>query len=169
MKQIQFFSMLLLAVVLLAYGCKKDKTETRIRVKLTDAPAAFEEVNVDIRGVKVNYRDDSSGWVSLDTRAGIYNLLALQGGVDTLLATGVIPSDVVKEIRLFLGPDNSIKVSGQTYPLLMNNGDQPKLMIKVNKQLNASLDSLVVDFDAGLSVVQQGNNNYRLLPVLRLK
>jgi len=45
-------------------ACKKDKNNYRLDVHLTDAPAAFEEVNVDIESIKVKLREDSAGWVS---------------------------------------------------------------------------------------------------------
>jgi len=150
-------------------SCKKDKSGYKLDVHLTDAPAAFEEVNVDIEEVKVKLRDDSAGWVSLNTNAGIYNLLGLQNGVDTLLATGILPSNFVQEIRLYLGSDNTVKVGGQTFPLSMNSGDAERLMIKVNKGISSAVDSLIIDFDAGLSIILDGNGGYRLQPVITIK
>jgi Domain of unknown function (DUF4382) len=155
------------ALVFLA--CNKEKGSYKLDVHMTDAPAAFEEVNVDIQEVKVKLRNDTTAWVSLSTNAGVYNLLGLQNGVDTLLASGTLSSNFVQEVRLFLGTNNSIKVAGQTFPLVMDNGTQTKLMIKVNKELNATLNSLLIDFDANLSVVLEGNGTYRLSPVITLK
>lgn len=157
-------------LVTLFNACKKDdNAEANLQIRLTDAPAVYDEVNVDIREVRVNLRNDSTGWVSLATNAGVYDLLSLQNGVDTLLASGNVPGNVLKEIRLFLGPNNTVKVNGQVYPLLMNSGDNPKLKIKVDKDLNATLNSIVVDFDAGLSIREEGNGSYRLIPVLKIK
>jgi len=150
-------------------ACNKEKGSYKLDVHMTDAPAAFEEVNVDIQEVKVKLKQDTNSWVALSTNAGVYNLLGLQNGVDTLLATGILPSNFVQEIRLFLGTNNSIKVAGQTFPLVMDNGTQTKLMIKVDKELNGTLDSLLIDFDANLSVVLEGNGTYRLSPVLTIK
>ena len=149
-------------------ACNKDNSAYRLNVKLTDAPGAYEEVNLDIQSVKVNLRNDSSAWIGLDTHAGIYNLLGFQNGVDTLLATGTLPGNFVQEIRLYLGTNNTIKVGGQIYPLETDNGTQIKLMIKVNKVIK-TLDSLTIDFDASLSVVDEGNNTYRLSPVITIK
>jgi hypothetical protein len=131
---------------------------------------AAEEVNVDIELVRVKFREDSiGGWMDLQTNAGVYNLLGLQNGVDTLLATGVIPSDEVKEIRLVLGDDNSIKINGIVYPLTIPSGSESGLKIKINKRLNGSLDSLLIDFDAALSILQTGAGDYKLKPVLKIK
>ena len=84
-------------------SCKKNITSTsNLQVKLTDSPVSYDEVNVDIQAVKVNFRDDSTGWVSLNTNAKVYNLLALQNGVEALLASGTVQTGTVKEIRLIL-------------------------------------------------------------------
>lgn len=161
---------LISAIVLVA--CSKEENGTTLRVRMTDAPVAFDEVNVDIEQVSVKFRDDpdsTQGWMNLDTKVGIYDLLGLTNGVDTLLAVGVIPSNVVKEIRFVLGADNSIVVAGVTYPLTIPSGAESGLKLKINKQLNGTLDSLLIDFDAALSVHQTGTGEYQLKPVLKIK
>jgi hypothetical protein len=156
------------ALLLLVAGCKKTDQRS-FQVMLTDAPFNAEEVNVDIREVRVNYSNDTTGWVALNTNAGIYNLLNLQNNIQTVLATGSYSEYMVKELRLILGSSNSIKINNATYPLNIPLGGEAGLKIKVNKKMSSSLDKLVVDFDAGLSVKQTGNNEYWLKPVLRIK
>ena len=154
-------------------SCKKDSTNSTstLHVRLTDAPTAFEEVNVDIREVRVKFSDDSlnTGWVTLTTFPGVYNLLALQNGVDTLLGTGVFPVQVVKEIRFVLGPNNTIKDAGVVYPLTVPSGSESGLKIKINKSLITTLETIIIDFDAALSVKKEGSGDYKLRPVLRIK
>lgn len=154
-------------------ACNKENSEsngnTTLKVRLTDAPVNADEVNVDIQQVRVNFRNDSTGWVDLNTMAGVYNLLGLQNGVDTLLATGTIPSNSVQEIRFVLGSNNSIKVNGVVFPLTIPSGSESGLKLKINKQLNGPVDSLLIDFDAALSVHQTGNGDYMLKPVLKIK
>lgn len=162
----------LAAIVLIA--CNKESSDsnssnTTLKVRLTDNPVLADEVNVDIQEVRVNFRNDSSGWVNLNTIAGVYDLLGLQNGVDTLLATGTIPSNSVREIRFVLGSNNSIKVNGIVFPLTIPGGSESGLKIKVNKQLNGPVDSLLIDFDAALSIHQAGNGDYMLKPVLKIK
>lgn len=158
-------------VTFFSMACSKEQnSRTTLKVRLTDNPLNAEEVNVDIRQVRVKFSEDSiQGWTDLSTQAGIYNLLGLQNGVDTLLATGTIPSNEVKEIRFVLGTQNSIKVSGIVFPLSIPSGSESGLKIKVNKKLNGTLDSLLIDFDAALSIHQTGNGNYLLKPVLKIK
>ncbi len=150
-------------------SCKKENNgSSNLQVRLTDAPVAYDEVNVDIREVRVNFRDDSTGWMSLNTNAKIYNLLALQNGVDVLLATGTVPTGLVKEIRLILGNNNTVVVNGTSFPLTIPSGGESGLKIKVNKKLNATLETLIVDFDAALSIKVE-NGGYKLRPVLKIK
>jgi len=151
-------------------ACKKDGQETTdLRIRLTDNPYNATEVNVDIQQVRVNFNDDSTGWVNLTTKAGVYNLLGLQNGVDTLLAQQVVPASTLKEIRFVLGTNNSIKIGNDVFPLTIPSGSESGLKIKVNKRLNATVDSLLIDFDAALSILQTGTGDYKLSPVLKIK
>lgn len=171
-------NILILAAILFSasvafISCSKDDTKdtSTLHVRLTDAPTAYEEVNVDISEVRVKFSDDSTsaGWVTLTTFPGIYRLLDLQNGVDTLLATGVFPFQTVKEIRFVLGPNNTIKDAGVVYPLTIPSGSESGLKLKINKTLNATLETIIIDFDAALSVIKEGTGDYKLRPVLRIK
>jgi hypothetical protein len=167
------FSLLMISATLLLaiISCQKDNKNdsTHLKIRLTDNPYQASEVNVDIMEVNVKLNNDSTGWTRLETHAGIYNLLDLQNGIDTLLAEGVIPTGTLKEIRLVLGNENSIKIGDNIYPLTIPSGAESGLKIKLNKTLNASLDSLLIDFDAALSILQEGTGDYKLKPVLKIK
>lgn len=161
-------SALLLSIVTIM-SCSKESRTTTLKVNLTDAPTAAEEVNIDLLAVRVNFSNDSSGWTDLAAVPGVYNLLGLQNGLDTLIGQGTVPAGMLKEIRLVLGNNNTIKVDGQTYPLTIPSGSESGLKIKVNKNLAAPLDSLLIDFDAALSIHMEGTGDYKLRPVLKLK
>jgi hypothetical protein len=172
------FPAILAAATLILYSCSKDDTSgsgtgstSTVNVRLTDAPTAYDEVNVDIREVNIKFADDTTaqGWVSLSTYPGIYNLLALQNGVDTLLATGAFPTQVVREIRFVLGPNSTIKDAGVVYPLTVPSGSESGLKLKINRPLTATLENIIIDFDAALSVTKDGTGDYKLRPVLRIK
>ncbi|MEO6251755.1 MAG: DUF4382 domain-containing protein [Ferruginibacter sp.] len=172
-KNISILAAILLAGSVAFISCKKDNAAgtSTLNVRLTDAPTAYEEVNVDIREVRVKFSDDSlnTGWVTLVTTPGIYRLLDLQNGVDTLLATGVFPFQTVKEIRFVLGPNNTIKDAGVVYPLTVPSGAESGLKLKISKDLNETLETIIIDFDAALSVTKEGTGDYKLRPVLRIK
>ncbi len=158
-------------VVIAISACQKENNDatTNLKIRLTDNPFNATAVDVDIREVKVNMRDDSSGWTSLITNAGIYNLLDFQNGADTLIAQGNVPTGTLKEIRFILGSNNSITINNIVYPLTIPSGSESGLKIKINKRLATSYDSLVIDFDAALSIMQTGNGDYKLKPVLKVK
>ncbi|MEO6540551.1 MAG: DUF4382 domain-containing protein [Ferruginibacter sp.] len=172
-KNISILAAILFVGSIAFISCKKDNAEgtSTLHVRLTDAPTTYEEVNVDIREVKVKFSDDSlnTGWVTLATTPGIYKLLDLQNGVDTLLATGVFPFQTVKEIRFVLGPNNTIKDAGVVYPLTVPSGAESGLKLKINHALNETLETIIIDFDAALSVTKDGTGDYKLRPVLRIK
>jgi hypothetical protein len=172
---IRIFTKVLAAsmLVLVLNACEKENSsgKTHMKVRLTDNPYNATEVNVDIREVKVKVNENSadSGWVSLNTYAGVYNLLDLQNGIDTLLAQGYVPTGSLKEVRFVLGSDNSIMIDNTLYPLTIPSGSESGLKIKLDKQLNATADSLLIDFDAALSILQTGTGDYKLKPVLKIK
>ncbi|MFN2456809.1 MAG: DUF4382 domain-containing protein [Chitinophagaceae bacterium] len=152
---------------ILVYSCTKDSgKDTTFQILMTDAPTTLQEVNIDLREVRVKFTD--TAWVTLQTNAGVYNLLALQNGVSTLIAQGNFASNVVKEIRLILGENNTVKEDNQVYPLRIPSGAESGLKIKVDKKLNATLETLLIDFDAALSVKKE-NDGYKLRPVIKVK
>ena len=157
------------ALFLFAMSCSKDSRTTTLRVNMTDAPLDAEEVNIDLQAVRVKFTDDTTGWTDLAAVPGVYNLLGLQNGLDTLIGQGTVPAGMLKEIRLVLGNNNTIKVNGQTYPLTIPSGAESGLKLKVNRNLSAPMDSLLIDFDAALSIFQEGTDDYKLKPVLKIK
>jgi hypothetical protein len=151
-------------------ACKKEEAgQTTLSLRMTDFPGDWEEVNIDLKEVQVKFDNDSTQWLKLETDTGIYNLLGLQNGIDTLIAKGTFPTNYfVKEIRLIVGPDNTIKTNGETFPLTIPSGAETGLKIKVNKKLQATLETVLIDFDAALSV-QDEADGFKLRPVVRVK
>lgn len=168
-----FTLILLFAGVLFLNACTKSKNNqgtSKLDVRLTDAPADYSEVNVDIQEIRVKFSDDQSdnGWQTLKTNAGIYNLLDFQNEKDTLLASGQVSSNSVQQIRAILGSNNSIKVGDVVYPLTIPSGAESGLKLMVNKKLDQPLSTIVIDFDALLSIKEE-NGSYKLRPVLHMK
>ena len=167
MKLKQLFVIAVLTVVS-ASACKKESTSTTLRIRMTDAPTALDEVNIDLKEVNVKFANDTSSWIYMDTKAGIYNLLSLQNGIDTLIASGTYPTGNVKEIRLVVGDHNTVVENGQSHPLTIPSGASSGLKIKVNRNLQKGIDSLLIDFDAALSIQKEGEV-FKLRPVIKLK
>lgn len=166
MKFISYCAVAALGLSLLA--CKKEQSSTNFQVRLTDGPLNVEKVNIDIRQVNIRFEKDSVKWVPMQTKQGIYNLLDFQNGADTSIASGNYENGIVKEIRLILGDQNTIVENGVTYPLTIPSGSESGLKIKIAKHLRTTMDSLVIDFDAGLSVKKE-SDGYKLRPVLKIK
>lgn len=157
------------ALILCIEACKKDNNQSTIHIRLTDGPGDFQQVNVDIREIRVKTTLDTSDWILLQTNAGIYNLLDFQNGIDTLLAVGPVPTATLKEVRFVLGPDNSVMVDSIVYPLTTPSAQESGLKVKIDKDLSLDLNTFVLDFDAAASVKIQGNGEYKLHPVIKLK
>jgi len=141
---------------------------TLFSVYMTDAPTNVEEVNVDLELVVIK-GNGGGDTIQLGTNAGIYNLLDFQNGIDTLIASSMVSVDTVKQVRLVLGDNNTIKVDGVLHDLITPSAQQSGLKVNVNLPLD-SIDfyNLLIDFDAEESVKQQGNGNYMLKPVLKV-
>ncbi|GAO41022.1 DUF4382 domain-containing protein [Flavihumibacter petaseus] len=157
------------AATMFFVACDKDdkKPTTELSVHLTDNPYDATAVDVDIR--EVNVKVDGSDWISLPTHVGIYNLLDYQNGLDTLVCKGSIPAGRLQEVRFVLGSENSITIADTKYPLTIPSGSESGLKLKIDRDLRPVSDSIVVDFDAALSIFQEGTGDFKLKPVIKLK
>ena len=181
-------------------SCSKDKSSSsavppgqqRVSLYLSDDPALFDKVLIDIQSVRVlvdtsaedsldhpehhdhdcdDGRDTSVVWQDLQIRPGVYDLLTLRNGTDTLLATGNIPKGEIKRIKITLGPNNSLVKDSVTYPLNLFRGDSV-ITIKVrgddfDEYLSGHLQ-LWLDFNIGRSIIKVRNGQFYLRPFIRL-
>jgi hypothetical protein len=151
-------------------ACDSDEKNARLQVWLTDAPGDYEAVNIEVIGVEVHVGEGEgeSGWKSLDAETGIYNLLELTNGLDTLLGEIEIPAGKISQIRLKLGNENSIRIDGEEYDLSTPSGQQSGLKLQVHETLSAGITyKILLDFDVARSVVVTGDETYKLKPVIR--
>ncbi len=157
---------LLLSIFWMA--CSDDNQTAKLEVRLTDAPGDYEEVNIDIQSVEINNGDGNSGWTTLDVESGVYNILELTNGLDTLLASTELPAGRISQIRLILGDNNSVKVNGETKPLSTPSAQQSGLKLNLQAELAEGITyTITLDFDAARSIVRRGNGSYSLKPVIR--
>ncbi len=165
------FLFLMIGLIISFNSCQKDLAPDEIRevnIYLTDDPLDAEEVNVEILSIVVINQGQSE--IELGTIAGIYNLLDFQDDIDTLIASGNVPNvEDIKQVRMILGDNNTIKVDGVIYPLVIPSGGTSGLKLNVDLDLSdLSLINLLIDFDACASVIETGNGTYHLKPVLTL-
>ncbi|MEO5776036.1 MAG: DUF4382 domain-containing protein [Flavobacterium sp.] len=136
------------------------------KVRMTDAPGPYDSVNIDLQGVEVTGNNGET--VMLNTTEGMYNLLDYSNGTSVLIANSNLVDADVQQIRLILGSNSTVVVDGVTYPLSTPSAEQSGLKINVNQTLSADVDNeILLDFDAGASIIQTGNGTYKLKPVLR--
>lgn len=151
-------------------ACSSDHEENAtLAVYLTDAPADYQQVNIDIQGVEVNVGDEqSSGWTTLQVETGVYDVLELTGGIEALLGTMSLPAGKIDQIRLKLGENNSIMINDEIESLTTPSAQTSGLKLNVHATLEAGVTyKLLLDFDAARSIIHNGNNSFSLKPVIR--
>ena len=89
---------------------------SRLTVYLTDAPADYDAVNIEVVGIQVKASSDpgEGGWTTMPMAVSpvVYNLLEFTNGMDTLLSTFELPAGKISQLRLILGDNNTIVVNG---------------------------------------------------------
>lgn len=170
--------------------------QQRVRIRLSDNPVPYQAVNVDIQQVIVQVIPDSclgssngdrdhhhhdecyndneyrcSVWDTLNIRPGVYNLLNLANGTDTLLASGLTLQGRINKIKLVLGSNNSVVIDSVSYPLsLYGNNHTWTILVRGSdiQEITPTDLQLWLDFDAGGSIVKVSNNHFVLRPRVKV-
>lgn len=164
---------LAVALMLVAgVSCSNQESGTaQLKFSLTDAPSLeYSAVNLDVKGIEVGVGDaENVEWVALDLlQPAVYNLLDYRNGETILLANEAFPAGKISQVRLILGPDNSVVKDGVEYPLTTPSAQQSGIKFNLHQVLEADMMySFVIDFDASRSVVETGNGKFLLKPVIR--
>lgn len=164
---------------------------------MTDGPGFFDKVFVDIKAIQVlvdttkdtrkndtcnwdrlgayigstlgNRKDSGLVWTNLNIRAGVYDILNLRNGVDTLLAATDIPKGAIRLIRIEIGTRNSVVKDSVTYPLYWPDNKPNYILIKLKgnecEEYLPGKIRLWLDFDISRSVIIVNNNKFYLKPV----
>jgi len=156
--------------------------QSKMSIFMADGPINFYKVLIDIRQVAVlidtanqqngdddndEWNDDFCGhhrdkdhksliWDTLSISPGIYDLLKLRNGADTLLGSGTYPTGKVIKVRVTLGSDNTIFTDSLTsYPLEVF-GFHPYFDINVRRENVLSISNndfkLWLDFNLERSI-----------------
>jgi hypothetical protein len=177
-KGLLFFPALFLFLLFLFISCAKNQKSTEssnvasLQVRLTDSPFPnVKAVWVDVQQIEIIMGDSSKPMLLNGAHPGMYNLLDFTNGKDTVLADATIPAGTISQIRLILGDNNFIITDNDVkIPLKTPSGQQSGLKVQVHQAVTGGvLYRLILDFDAGKSIVKAGNSgNYILKPVLRI-
>jgi hypothetical protein len=165
MKTNVFLSMIIIACAAVIFtSCKKEEGTATVRVQLTDTPATYDAVHVEVIGAEVH--TNTEGWMSAQVHDSIYDLLQLDSA-NALLGSLVIPAGTVSQVRLILGSHNTVTVNSVEYPLSLSSQDESGLKLNIHQDLPAnSTYTLTLDFNAAQSVIDNGNGTYKLRPVI---
>lgn len=166
-----------------------------VSLYMTDGPGLFSKVYLDIKDVKVlvdtstntrkhdscdfdrlgdrdHHKPDSSFvWQDIGVKAGVYDLLSLRNGVDTVLASANIKAGSIRLIRIDLGTNNSLIKDSITYPLNLLPNAPSYILIKLLgnefEKYNTASYRLWLDFDVQRSIVVLRNNIFYLSPFIK--
>jgi uncharacterized protein DUF4382 len=156
--------------------------KSQLSIYMMDGPILFSKVLIDISQVVVEidtaaqqtfpdvpgqWDNDYCGWQrtsknrsviwdTLNITPGVYNLMDLRNGTDTLLATGDYPTGKVLKVKITLGSNNTIYTDSTTYYPLEVFGPNPYFIINVGRQNVDVVDNndfkLWLDFNLSRSV-----------------
>jgi len=163
-------------------GCSDDKTDdinnnptSRVQLILVDEPGDYLEVNVEI--IDIQYKADGSGdsWMSFTPESGypIYvDLTELISGNTLLLADEMIPSGILRQVRLVLGDNNTLLIEGEDdlIPLTTPSAQQSGLKLHLDEELEPGFSyTFILDWIVQESIVEAGNSGmYILKPVINV-
>lgn len=139
---------------------------TKLNVKMTDGPGAYDAIFLSVKEIQVL---SSEGQSTLAVGSNPFNILNFRMGKDTLIAAQDIPSGRIQEVRLVLNDTgNRVVINGISYPLTTPSGQTSGVKLKIQDDLEPGVAyTLLLDFDAAKSIVQTGNGKYILKPVIR--
>lgn len=166
-------------------------------IYLTDGPGFFDKVLIDVRSVQVKvdtcahkdnsgWHEDGNGrhdddndkndactvWDTLNVTPGVYDLLTLRNGSDTLFANGILPAGKIIQIKIKLGPDNSLVKDSVSYPLNLPRNLDSTIIVKLKgdewDEFETGHVRLWLDFDCSRSVVRVRDNEFFLNPFIRV-
>lgn len=171
-------SFLILVVgVLLMSACSDDDAITsgdgkgRLIIRMTDSPASYDSVVIYVDSIRVHVStsDTTAGWVTVSTTPAVYNLLDYVNGQDTVIGNATVPVGTYSQLRLHIGPGSYVVVNGVQHPLTIPSGMQSGLKLNIHATILSDITyTLMLDFDAGRSIVVTGNGEYILKPVIRV-
>lgn len=165
----------LFAAAVFVLGCSDSTSPVtgkgQVIMKMIDAPAAYDEVNIVVDKVEVHKAgsDSTSGWITVNSNAATYDLLTLRNGASAVLGDASLDVGHYTQIRLILGTGSNVVVNGSTSPLDVSSGAQTGIKLNHEFDINdGQVYELYLDFNAESSIILTGNGQYKLKPVIRL-
>lgn len=175
MKTVALHCFAALLIILTTTVCepKENFSTGTLQVMLTDSPAAYESVIIDIEEVRVHIDsdadEDNGGWRTITDQPMQVDLLELTNGATEILGEEELEPGTYNQMRFILGDQNELVIDGESYSLTTPSAQNSGLKLNINADIESnSTYTLLLDFDASRSVVQAGNSGkYLLKPVIR--
>lgn len=155
-------------------------SSSRLQLFLTDAPIDAYAINVTISSIEVH--SDANGWQTIKDYdpALTINLLDYQAKNDLDSDPGTIANYLLLDQPLSPGHYTMIRLHVTEVRIVVNEGDDPAgVPVDINNleqtgiKLNHEFDvpegevcAVLLDFNGKESIVEMGNGNYRLQPVI---
>jgi hypothetical protein len=165
MKKLTF---IIIALTSALISCENDpyNGSARLKFSLTDAPALYDKVLIEITGAQAIINDSI---IDLDVKTGIYNLLDFTNGKDTIIVDQEIPEGQLSQIRLILGDNNTVVTGTNEYNMKTPSAQQSGLKLNVHEVFRQGIAyEYSIDFDAARSIVKTGNGKFILKPVIKV-
>ena len=161
-------------------GCEKDEItaedqKASMRVHMTDAPADYGALNVEI--AEVSAYSTTSGWVTLSSESRTVNILSLTNGTQTMIGSSAqIQAGNYTQLKIKFGDEHSITLLGQTallggalngvLTLDLNFQGSKEVVVEIDQQVAAGASAdVLIDFHAAESVVESAGQ-YFIRPVI---
>lgn len=174
-----FGSVITMIALMLMVNCDNadnSKSETaRIQLKLVDEPGDYEQVNIEIIDIQYRSTEEDESWQSFTPESGYplnVDITELIAGNSLLLTDEVVPVGLLKQVRLVLSDNNTLKIEGEDdlIPLDTPSAQQSGLKLNLDKELEAGfVYSFILDWNVQKSIVKAGNSGkYILKPVIKV-
>ena len=179
LKNLKTYAFIGIAIVSLTVfqSCSNNNSDntSRVLLKMVDAPGDYEQVNVEITDIQYNTTDSEDGWQSFTPESGYpinVDLTELIAGNSLLLTDQLIPSGMMKQIRLVLSDNNTLKLEGDDNLIHLDTPSamQSGLKLNLNTELEGGFSyTFILDWVVNESVVESGSTGmYNLKPVIKV-
>lgn len=164
--------------MILSLSCDDEVSQidntSRVQLKLIDEPGDYLEVNIEI--IDIQYKSsDEEGWLSF-TPENDYplnvDLTELIAGNDLVIVDQIVPTGILKQIRLVLSDNNSLLIEGEEDYIHLDtpSAQQSGLKLNLDTELVAGYSyTFILDWIVQESIVKAGNSGrYMLKPVIKV-
>lgn len=163
-----------MVIFLFAAGCEKENINPSVKsrtgilaVKMTDSPAMYAALNVDITGVAL--LSNETGWIRLSTEPRVIDVLKLTNGAYAPLSRqNDIRIGHYTKIKIIFGEVNMLGLNNapgfpETGPVMVDLAFDGKreIVIDINETVKPSeYTEILLDFDAARSVIENGGKYF---------